>query len=356
LYTPLLVVVVALSTIAFVEAIMGDVYGPPAVGFTVYLSPLWAGGFWLVLVLRRKRLSQCLTGFFVWSVVVVGACYLMSLGCVDPCQISREWVCSMNLKQIGLALQSYEQRYGCFPPAYITGENGKPTHSWRALILPYMEDDSLCKRYNFSEPWDGPENKLLLNEKHQGFICPADWFERWPEATYLTSYVAVVGTKGAWRGDKPLKISDLRDGASKTILVIEVANSDIPWTEPRDLSWDAIHKMANARSRMAISPKHQFPKGFFFKDSPGGVQALRADGSVTFLPANFLTADHLEKALSLGGAAEAVLLVDPTIVNLNWWNCTVFLVWTLSVYLLLRRWSLALRDSESLDRAASSGA
>ena len=64
-----------------------------------------------------------------------------------------------NLRQIALALQSYHQANGCFPPAYVADKNGKPMHSWRVLILPYLGFDDLYKAYDFTEPWDGPNNK-----------------------------------------------------------------------------------------------------------------------------------------------------------------------------------------------------
>ena len=47
-----------------------------------------------------------------------------------------------NLRKSRLALHNYHQANGCFPPAYIADKNGKPMHSWRVLILPYMEYDS----------------------------------------------------------------------------------------------------------------------------------------------------------------------------------------------------------------------
>ena len=47
--------------------------------------------------------------------------------------------CTNNLKQIAAALQAYHQANGCFPPAYIADKSGKPMHSWRVLILPYLD-------------------------------------------------------------------------------------------------------------------------------------------------------------------------------------------------------------------------
>jgi hypothetical protein len=58
--------------------------------------------------------------------------------------------CINNLKQIGLAMHNYHDAHGCFPPAYIPDENGKPMHSWRVLLLPYLELDgvrAICPEY-----------------------------------------------------------------------------------------------------------------------------------------------------------------------------------------------------------------
>ena len=48
------------------------------------------------------------------------------------------------------------------PPAYFADESGKPLHSWRVLILPFLDEGALYKQYDFSEPWDGPNNSRLL--------------------------------------------------------------------------------------------------------------------------------------------------------------------------------------------------
>ena len=81
--------------------------------------------------------------------------------------------CNNNLRQISLALYNYEKADGCPLSAYIAGKNGRPMHSWRVLILPYLGDDTLFKRYNLNEPWDGPNNKKLLDSMPGFFACPA---------------------------------------------------------------------------------------------------------------------------------------------------------------------------------------
>ena len=51
-----------------------------------------------------------------------------------------------------ITLQDYEQEHGCFPPAYVPDENGRPMHSWRVLSLPYLEEPSL---YYYTTGWIG---------------------------------------------------------------------------------------------------------------------------------------------------------------------------------------------------------
>ena len=71
-------------------------------------------------------------------------------------EAARRAQCANNLKQIGLAFHNYHDAHKTFPPAYIPDKDGKPMHSWRVLILPYLEQQALYKRYNFDEPWDSP--------------------------------------------------------------------------------------------------------------------------------------------------------------------------------------------------------
>jgi predicted RNA-binding Zn-ribbon protein involved in translation (DUF1610 family) len=59
---------------------------------------------------------------------------------------------AMNEKQILLAIHNYHDTYGQLPPAYIPDADGKPMHSWRVLILPFIEQLHLYNQYDFSKP------------------------------------------------------------------------------------------------------------------------------------------------------------------------------------------------------------
>src|SRR3990172_9467251 len=73
---------------------------------------------------------------------------------------SRRTACKNNLHQIEMALHYYHDKYHCFPPAYVADASGRPLHSWRVLLLPFLEQENLYRQYRFDEPWDGPHNRL----------------------------------------------------------------------------------------------------------------------------------------------------------------------------------------------------
>src|SRR5262245_49759347 len=71
---------------------------------------------------------------------------------------ARRAQCTNNLKQIALALHDYEQEHGALPPAYTVDAAGRPLHSWRTLILPYLEQEKLYQSIDLSKPWNDPAN------------------------------------------------------------------------------------------------------------------------------------------------------------------------------------------------------
>ncbi len=158
--------------------------------------------------------------------------------------------CINNLKQITLALNSYQDKYGSFPPAYVADANGKPMHSWRVLILPFIEQDELHKQYRFDEPWDGPHNRLLFKKKPNIFGCPSEDRDRGGPST-ATSYLAVIGPHAAWQGVVGVKLGDLVDGSSNVVLVVECAPDEVIWSEPRDLDFEEAVQLAALDSRYA---------------------------------------------------------------------------------------------------------
>ena len=102
-----------------------------------------------------------------WTVLLLTVGALLSLGFL-LIPTTREALQSMGsskrLQLIMLALESYHDANGCYPPQYITDAKGKPAAQLRVLILPYFGHEDLYQRYSFDEPWNGPHNRGLVQE------------------------------------------------------------------------------------------------------------------------------------------------------------------------------------------------
>ncbi len=178
--------------------------------------------------------------------------------------------CTNNLKQISLALQMYHDTHGTFPPAYIADEDGRPMHSWRVLILPYIEENQLYDQYDFDEPWNGSNNRRLADQMPDVFACPSAGHTR----RTVTDYMVVVGDNTIFPHERTSKHADILDGSPFTITVVEVAGSTTNWMEPKDLNFDTLWLVVNARDDgSSISSNHS-----------GGALVAMADGSVHWLP------------------------------------------------------------------------
>lgn len=145
-------------------------------------------------------------------------------------------LCRNNLRKISLAIIQYEVAHGTLPPAYIVDENCKPMHSWRVLILPYLDQQALYDQYDFNLPWDSPHNSRLATEMPEVFKCPLS------SSTVHTSYAVVNGPGLVFDGIHTTRSDDIikGDGAGTTLLVVECHAANIPWMEPRDVdaaSW-----------------------------------------------------------------------------------------------------------------------
>ena len=179
--------------------------------------------------------------------------------------------CSNNLKQIAVALHNYHDFYKCFPFAHVCGPDGKPWHSWRMAILPFIQKNPYFEQYRFDEPWDGPNNRKL-HSVVMPYRCPA---EDASAAATTTSYLAVVGPGTAWPVPGQTRFADFADGTSNSIVIVEVVDSGIHWMEPRDLKLEELELAINPKSGQGISSRHI-----------GGACVLLADGSVRFLPSD----------------------------------------------------------------------
>ncbi|MDB5342732.1 MAG: hypothetical protein JWP89_1109 [Schlesneria sp.] len=136
-----------------------------------------------------------------------------------------------KLKQIGLALHNYHDKYDCFPPAYTLGPDGKPWHSWRVLLLPFLDEQRLYDRYRFDEPWDGAHNRELQELRPEAYAS----LLQQSQLKTVTTYLGVVSRRTMWPAHFSVKISDVTDGTSNTVLLVQNFSSDVVWSEPREM-------------------------------------------------------------------------------------------------------------------------
>jgi hypothetical protein len=146
-----------------------------------------------------------------------------------------------KLKRIASALEAYEEKYKCFPPSGEVSESdaGLPLQfNWRVGLLPFLDEQALYDQFDFSKPWDSPENQEVAKQMPKVFAAvSAD--ER-TEPSTETRWHVVGGKLGLFKGERTPKISDISDKKIWTVLVIEGGqNTAVNWTKPGSLQIDA---------------------------------------------------------------------------------------------------------------------
>jgi len=167
----------------------------------------------------------------------------------------------INLKIIGLALHDYHDANGRLPPQAIVGRDGQPFLSWRVAVLPFLAQRELYPRFRLDEPWDSPHNQALIPMMPRTYA--PDGVGRSAEG--LTYYQVFAGPGAVFEGAQGVAFSDIRDGTSETVAVVE-AGEPVPWTKPDDLPY------------APDKPLH--PLGGL---SPDGFLALFCNGEVRFV-------------------------------------------------------------------------
>lgn len=181
-----------------------------------------------------------------------------------------------------MAVANYHDANGRYPPPTVLGPDGRPWHSWRVLVLPYIEQHKLFTEYSFAEPWDGPNNRKLAGRMPRTY-----GFHGTETANQtVTNYLAVVGDETVWPRAGTRSDADVTNGRDRTILLVENHGANIHWMEPRDLAFADMD---------------------FRVDAPGGVSSrytspavVALDGSVWRLKPT-LAPDALRALLTVRG-------------------------------------------------------
>ena len=317
--------------------------------FIAAASSLAVFGVWGILVfalvlglavyLGEKGLQYALTPAF-FALLLLGGLIAALLPAVQSARINSHYdACRNNLKQLASALLDYERAHGSFPPAYTVDNNGKPLTSWRMQIFPELDLAWIYKAYDLTKPWDAPQNKAISANRLTCFLCPSD-FKASESRIAQSSYFAVVGLNAAWPGDKPRKLADLRNDAPHTVLLVEMADSDIAWAEPEDVSVDQLEASYSKPKAYRLSSGHRPSENFFYTyERFSGVNVALADGSVYFLRTDNLSLKRLRQILEIGGFTDDVVSsqtgLSDSVEQLNWPNIAAVAVWLVSMVALL---------------------
>lgn len=282
-------------------------------------------------------------------IAIIGILVALLLPAVQAArEASRRSQCGSNLKQWGVAMQTYHDIYKSLP----IGMARTPRHTWVFSLLAQVEQTSVFESYDQKVGFWQPPNTIsnspdgLMNQQVPVYFCPSDRQGYWRADQYWRTrgnFVVNFGNTRAAAGldsapfafDRSSRFSDIADGLSNTLLLAEVImskgdnlwdcrgdfhNDDdgaffatvntpnsgvdgcvictpsaglfpppcaaVPWTSPR---------FNNTASSPAVSTR---------SFHPGGVQATLADGAVRFVSNDIALSVWQAAGSARGGEAE----------------------------------------------------
>jgi hypothetical protein len=174
---------------------------------------------------------------------------------------------SIRLKLIAVGMSMYHDSNNNFPPGGTFAPNGNMLHSWETHLLPYLP--YMSRGIDMTRPWNDPQNQRYFKCILPDFINPDFRGAALEDSNgYGLSHYAVNARVLA--GNKSMKLEDIKDGASNTLLIGEVNTNFKPWGNP--VNW-----------RDPAVGINRSPEGFGGPSGSGGALFSMADGSVRFV-------------------------------------------------------------------------
>jgi hypothetical protein len=209
--------------------------------------------------------------------------------------------CANNLKQIALGLHNYAATFRVMPPGtlYCPGSSPEQRLSWLVDILPYLEREDLYHQFDCKEGWEAPANVAPGKAAVRTLQCP-DWSrEAGPDQGCLTAYVGVAGLgadaatlpandprAGLFGYDRCADLRAVKDGASNTLLILESARDNGPWSRggPATVRGLDTADQPYVGVGRPFGGTHFAENTMFGRGKSVGCQGAMADGSIRFLP------------------------------------------------------------------------
>ncbi len=325
----------------------------------------------------NRRASERLGVSIIEVLVVIGIIGILLAIIIPAVQYAREAArrtqCQNNQRQILSACQAFEATNGSLPSLYNGTSLAYPLkewdlfhmHSWRVELLPYLEQQPLRDKIDWSAMATDPVNQSILQTSVPAYVCPlgADPLSNMgrglahsapPPATapwysaVRSDYDAMAGAQvlpdatsngistkfirwGIWgwpdfgngnfAGTQLLRyragrFRDVTDGLSNTIAVVERGGKPIDLLRgkphvtpdnpnadyPGQFGWSASNTFSWAINENAVTVNVSNSKGIYSLHS-GGANVAMADGSVRFLSAS-TSYDELVKLFSRSGGPD----------------------------------------------------
>lgn len=267
-------------------------------------------------------------------IAIIGVLIALLLPAVQQArEAARRMQCTNNLKQIALACHNYMDTYqeNLPPGAFYKLQSGQwNTHGWAVAILPFVEQNALYERYNFSLAPTAAAHEEIRRTVVNGYVCPS--YDGPPSNTSgsafsdgaLLTYQGVLGvyfndpdldrnlpgnaghgmltSNGVFRLNGERRAAEITDGLSNTVMVGEFTHRDRTGTNggiPGNVRVWIIGttSMANGalynakiiyqdpiNSRRDRNDGVAFNHLPFTSKHPGGGNFAVADASVRFVP------------------------------------------------------------------------
>ncbi len=223
--------------------------------------------------MKRRILSRYL-GFTLIELLVVIAIIAVLIALLLPAvqqarEAARRSQCKNNLKQLGLAIHTYESDSKRFP--YGGYYQGRISQSWRVSIFAQMDQQTVVKKLDWNRDFTAPfaGNTILQGKIIPAFSCPSSpapqigtpgtetggWSGGNPQ---VAEYVGIAGAypdpagratmssasnyDGGFYGANGIfspqlcrKIAEVSDGTSNTLMLGEISDFTISGTTPIDI-------------------------------------------------------------------------------------------------------------------------